>query len=386
MHIVYVTPDFVDNLGPTTGLPKYLLRVSVALVDFGHKVTIVACSNRSVVYDFSGIHIRRVRRPNIISYGDQEKDTEASFCRDAQIVHDELIYLSKHEKIDIIQYTSLSGVSCFHDLKIPAVMRLSSYSCMVPIPGSELQQYTRAKIERDAATKCNAIFAPSEVVARRFEKDTGINVDVIESPFLLECNYEDTSVYDSLFSDKKYVLFYGTIIEFKGLCVIADAIHSILENDTNIYVGIIGEGDRKLVDRIKTNAGEYAQRVIYHEALGFSRLLPIIKNAQAIMLPSLTENFSNACVESMALGKIVIGTRGASFEQLIEDEVNGFLCEIGDPLSLIDAIARLFSLNDDARMEMQRLAKHRTEVLHPNIAVKKLLNYYKEIIARYNAY
>lgn len=383
MHIVYATTSFIDNLGPTTGLPKYLLRVSMALIELGHEVTIVTCSNRSVVYDFMGIHIRRVRRPNIVTYGNQEKDTEAFFMRDASIVHEELLYMSKYEKIDIIQYTSLSAIAYFHDFDIPTVLRLSSYSCMVPIRGKELQQNTKAKLERESAKRCNAVFAPSEVVAKKFGNDTGIDVKVIETPFLLERNIEDSRVYDLLFNNKKYILFYGTLIEYKGLGVIADAIYDILKSDSNLYIGIIGSGDGKLVGEIKENAKEYEKRVIYHDALGFSQLLPIIKNAQAIMLPSLTENFSNACVESMALEKIVIGTRGASFDQLIEDGVNGFLCDIGDADSLVNAVMRLLSLTGDEKNSMQKLAKKRTDLLAPEIVVRQLLDFYGEVIENF---
>ena len=104
MHIVYVTPGFIDNMGPTTGLPKYLLRVSMALIEYGHEVTIITCSDRNVVYDFFGIHVRRVRRMNIIS---GENEILSEIMRDAFIVHEEIVTLMKHTKIDIIQYAKL---------------------------------------------------------------------------------------------------------------------------------------------------------------------------------------------------------------------------------------------------------------------------------------
>ncbi len=47
-----------------------------------------------------------------------------------------------------------------------------------------------------------------------------------------------------------------------------------------------------------------------------------------LFLPSRIDNLTNTCIESMALGKVVIGTQGAIFEQLIEDGVNCFLCRI----------------------------------------------------------
>jgi glycosyltransferase involved in cell wall biosynthesis len=56
----------------------------------------------------------------------------------------------------------------------------------------------------------------------------------------------------------------------------------------------------------------------------------MIRFAELVILPSLFENLSNAGLEAMALGWPVIGTYGTSFEEIIEDGINGFLVEPGD--------------------------------------------------------
>src|ERR1051326_7456438 len=47
----------------------------------------------------------------------------------------------------------------------------------------------------------------------------------------------------------------------------------------------------------------------------------------SVVLPSLIDNLPNSCLEAMGLGRVVIGTKGTSFEELITDEANGFLIE-----------------------------------------------------------
>lgn len=383
MHIVFVTVNFVDNNGPTQGLPKYLLRVSKSLIDFGHKVSVITCSNRTVSYEFYGINVYRVRRPAIKKYGNQGDDTMAMCLRDGLILKDKLDELCLKEKIDIVQYTSLAGIAYYRNPSVPSVMRLSSYIKMYTLDGREEEKKVRAELERIAALKCDSVFGPSRVVAEEFSKDIGKRVEVIESPFVMDDEQEDMSVYQDKFLNKKYILFYGSLIKDKGLNVIAEGVYRVLNEHPQLYLGIIGNGRIELFNEVKTGAKEYSDRVIYNPAISFSELKPIIRNSEAIILPSLMENLSNACIESMALGKIVVGTRGASFDQLIDDEESGFLCEIGDAGSLCDAINKALALAEEDRRCMQEKAINRAKMLSPDVVVRQLVEYYERVINNY---
>lgn len=383
MHIVFATPGFIDNNGPTTGLPKYLLRTSKVLICWGHEVTIVTCSNRTVEYEYLGINIYRIRCPEIILYGVQSKDEIAINLNYAKTVCQGIKYIVEKKKVDIIQYTNLYGVSFFHSFEIPSVLRLSSYASMWPATGYEERMVARAEIERKAAMRCDAIFAPSYIVANRFSKDIGKRVDVIETPFVLESDEIDESTYINLFRDKKYILFYGSLIEHKGVGVIAASIYEILSKHKDIYFGIIGDGEQHWLYDINKNAKEYSERIIYHPALGFSKLIPIIKNAVFVVLPSLMENLSNACIETMALGQIVLGCDGASFEQLIIDGDNGALCTIGDSKSFASKVSELLNYSNQKREEMRKKASASIVRLQPEIVTRQLLKYYESIIKNY---
>lgn len=382
MNILFATIDFVENNGPTTGLPKYLFRTAKVLLSWGHDVTVVTCANRGVEYDFFGIHVHRVRAFPVKNGGNLFEDELRVRQRDGKIVHDEIERILKRKKIDIIQYASLSGLAFFHDFDIPAVMRLSSYAKMWPMLGKGECGKARSYMEREAARKCDAIFAPSIVVAKAFGKDIKKTVDVIETPFILETEEENDSLYETMLSGKKYILFYGTLVGYKGLQLIADVIHHVLDTYRDVYYVFIGGGDIEWINTIRKSAGEYAERVIYHSAVGFSELCPLITNARLITLPSQMENFSNACIESMALGNIVLGTNGASFEQLIKDKINGVLCGIDDGKSFIEAVDFVLGMDDDARKNMSEAAIKATERLRPEIVTKILLDYYRKVIIK----
>jgi glycosyltransferase involved in cell wall biosynthesis len=110
------------------------------------------------------------------------------------------------------------------------------------------------------------------------------------------------------------------------------------------------------------------------------QLFPIIQNAKIITLPSRIDNLPNACIESMSLGKIVIGSRGASFDQLIEDGINGFLCEIKQPKTILKKIIEALELSDEQKKLISTKAKERIEKLSPEIVTKQLVEFYQSAI------
>lgn len=92
------------------------------------------------------------------------------------------------------------------------------------------------------------------------------------------------------------------------------------------------------------------------------------------------DNFPNACVEAMYFSRRVIGTDGASFEQLITDGKNGLLCKPGDSKSLLNKIDYAMSMSEDEKLRMEEMAKKRIELLKPEVAVKRLLSFYNKVI------
>jgi glycosyltransferase involved in cell wall biosynthesis len=120
--------------------------------------------------------------------------------------------------------------------------------------------------------------------------------------------------------------------------------------------------------------------VLYFDRMPHASLYPIIEHAEAVVLPSRIDNFPNTCLEAMSLGKIVVGTRGASFDQLIDDGESGFLCEIDDRKSLLAAIERALA-TDDADAIGAR-ARARIEELRPDLAGARLVEAYEELLEK----
>ena len=83
----------------------------------------------------------------------------------------------------------------------------------------------------------------------------------------------------------------------------------------------------------------------------------------------------------MAMGKIVIGTRGASFEQLIDDGKNGFLGERDNADSFYRCVEKVLGLSDEEKCEIERNAKATVKRLEPDAVYENFTQYYQKVIA-----
>lgn len=118
-------------------------------------------------------------------------------------------------------------------------------------------------------------------------------------------------------------------------------------------------------------------RAIYLEPMCHEKLYPILAKSIAVVLPSRIDNLPNTCLESMALKKIVIGTKGTSFEEIIDDGYNGFICKADCASSLLKSIETALSLTTEDRLTVGERAYQRVCQLKPEITIPKLIDYYK---------
>jgi glycosyltransferase involved in cell wall biosynthesis len=233
----------------------------------------------------------------------------------------------------------------------------------------------------------DGIFSPSEMLAKIIKEKTGTLVRVIESPYILDVTQFDDSLYDQQLSGKKYLLFFGTVGILKGVSVIAEIIQPILKQYPDIFFVFVGkdlgtEDSSPMMDYVRKKADSYRDRIIYIDKIPHEQLYPIIDHAQVVVLPSRVDNFPNTCIEAMALGKVVVGTFGTSFEQLIVPGKNGFLSEIDNANSLHAEVQKALDLSEQESATIGKRAKERAAELSPEKTINRLLNFYQEILSK----
>ena len=388
----YINPEnkkVVDG-----GLANYLHKITLFLSAQGHDINVLVINApKNVALMYNGIRVDYLKtafKKNIFqkllwplfSAKRRKLIKRASFWKNiTSVIHK----ISHQRNIDIIQYTSCLGIGRYPEKDIPSCLRISSYAKLMQ---KYYDYHDEGEIQYEIEQLHNHkfIFGPSRHIINYIIQDLNLkkNIKIIESPYSSVDVTADNRVLNDLktkIKNSPFLLFFGTIGKLKGCGIIAQCIYEILERYPDLYLVLIGKsyGNIDYATSIKTNAKKYSEHIIRYQSLPHSQLYPIISAATGILMPSLTENFSNACVEAMRLGKIVIGTEG-NFSQLITDGFNGFLAKIGDPISLKDKIITLMSLSPEKKREMERQAFLRTESLSPEIICRQLLDYYQYIV------
>ena len=391
MRIAFLTPEYITEPNYDGGLANYLHSVTRALIETGHKPIVIVSSDRDESFDYRGV---QVIRTNINKFP-YELLGRLPLGRYGQLVqwiwqswtlNRKLRKIHRRLKIDVAHFTSYSATALFRPKYIPAVVRISSLQSLLDKAyenHSNLAASFLYKLELMSFKKADRLICPSVLLANAVEKLTGSPVELIEGPYLHQDETSDRGVYNRVLKEKDYALFFGSVGLLKGAKIIADILFLLLENHRSLFFVFVGKDTiykgGSMMHYVWKKAGIHRDRVLYLGKMRHKQLYPIIEQARLVVLPSRIDNFPNTCIEAMAQGKITIGTAGASFEQLISDGENGFLCKIDDSRSLLDTIEKALGLSEDEKFEIIACAKERIGQISPDIVLNKLISIYEEV-------
>jgi glycosyltransferase involved in cell wall biosynthesis len=404
MKIAILTPEYITEASNWHGgLSNYLSRMSQGLKNRGHMVHVFTYSNLQEVVNQDGIILHRIKANdflfmvvNKLTFGIFHDILQMLFIAFSFRKYCLPIFLQ--EKFDVIHSSSCQTPGLLLNSKkigAPIVTRLSSITRLCQIVSrrrNKLDMYLLNLAEKRLAKKSDKIFAPSLLTKKNAPREFDREIDLIESPEYFtdwDESKMDFSVYNRYFKDKKYILFYGTLSHLKGSNFIAEIIYDFLNRFPDCYFVIIGKmvplrKNILPIEHLLLKAEEHKDRVIYTNSLRHKLLFPIIKNARAVILPSMLDNFPNTLIESMSLGKIVIGTYDGGFDQIIEDGYNGFLVNYGDNKSLLKILDYICKAPAE---ELERIGENAEKTIHERLnfeeKIVELEKYYQQAIKDY---
>lgn len=418
MHILFVTSELCGRgvASKGGGLASFVANMSSILWENGHDVEIMLVTTKENSHNYDlPVSVVNVFVPKIewdeynsitqMLFTDSIQDSDlyrkiAVDVRKSELVKQKIDELNSVKKIDIVHFANLGGYSLFMDYSIPYIVRISGFGNIIE-EGAERPECNldfsdnpiRKKdvIEVRALQRSKYTVSPSDICAEIARKSFAINPKVIESPYFDEKDIcFDT--YNKQLEGKRYFLFIGKLNRNKGVHIIAELSKKLLNKYDDMYLVLAGndrdiEVDDKEVlgsEYVFSMAGAFRDRVIYLGQLSKDDLQGVISRAEAIILPSRIDNLPNTCIESMALGKVVIGTDGASFEQLIIDGENGFLCERDNVDSFFDTIERVISLTSKEKKIIEQKALKVIERLSPQRIYEQYIDYYNYVIKNWS--
>ena len=300
-----------------------------------------------------------------------------------------LLTLHKNCNVNVTQYASYTATALFAPTHIPSVSRISSYQPLWDAAyekNPSIQNILCDFLELRALKKTKLTYGPSKLIGEIIENKINREVEIIETPLSPKSPIDETKYIEYL-SGKKYILFFGTLGVLKGVLEIAKILPNLFTQNQNIHFVFAGKdtiyNGKSIIETIKNHASKYEDRCIFLGSLKKVQLTPVVQNAEVVVLPSRVDNLPNTCIEAMSLGKIVIGTQGASFEQLITDGENGFLCDIQNSESLYSKIEEALNLTEFQKNKMSEKAIQRTKKLEPEVICDQLLNLYNKAINKH---
>jgi glycogen synthase len=386
MNICFCSQEYPPDTH-VGGIGTYTYNVASALAAIGHTVHVITSTpDRGRSYTDNGVAVYRIHHCN-------SRPLELSRLRYSRAVASQLNRMRC--RFDLVQASEYASEAFWFSLhrRTPLVTRLATPTFMLQRLGGERPgRRFCAFLEKQQALRSDGIFsstrALADAVSRGWTIDSG-RIAVIP-------NSVDVSRIVRLAANggcpeelhgRDFLLYFGRLEERKGIRVLADALPRVLEEFSSLLVLFVGADSgyhgKPLRDYIKTRAGGHSHRIRFFDNLPHSELLPIVGAAKLVVLPSLWEAFGFVSVEAMALGRPVIATSGSGFEEIIENNVSGYLVTPGNPSALAEKIVQ--SLRDDTGLHrISAGARERARDFEVSRVAPKLIAYYQDIRARWS--
>lgn len=395
MKIAFLTPEYITEKNWFGGLSNYVYKTATGLKNRGHYVEVFVLSDKNEQFLDDGILINRfspnfLLRTIFLLVG--KVKIFPNFFKTliyAFVSRKEFLKRNKKISFDILQISSYGSLGLFltKNKKITVINRLSSLTKL-------MRSLTSQKISLDdrlcdfIEIKCiedsKSAYAPSKFLSKMAKKVTSKKIYTINPPFdknkISSYKWSKKILNKLKLDKKKYILYFGSIHPLKGLDLIFSGMDLVLDKYINYSLVLVGSKYPKYNKFIESKKNKWGERFKIIPPLHHSDLFPIIKKSEFVVLPSLMENYSNACIESMALSKIVLATKNTSSEELIDDSKNGFLIETNNLEEYLDKIDKIINLTKKDKKEIERKSQLTIKKLSPKLTLKKLEEYYYEVI------
>lgn len=180
--------------------------------------------------------------------------------------------------------------------------------------------------------------------------------------------------------EENRVLFFGYIVESKGLEYLLRAVPQIAREVPDVKVVIAGEGD---IAKYLHYINDISQFLEIHNYFIPNEMIPLLFNrSKVVVLPYVSHRgHSGVLATAFAFGKPVVVTNVGSLPELVEDGKEGFVVPPKDPEALARAIIRILK-DEKLRKEMKKNVLRKAEQLSWDNIAKMHLKVYEEVIEK----
>lgn len=252
----------------------------------------------------------------------------------------------------------------------------------------------------------NTIGAEKKLIKNPFKRAIYIYINrfkaIHSDHIIFQCNYmAQDFIRETNFTPKKYDIIYnpvnvvsiqkaaeelvdasysfvavGRLHPQKDYPTLLEACAILKQRHPDFTLAIIGEGMEK--DQLMKQSKELQlQKNVYFLGLQ-SNPYPYMKQAKLLVSSSRYEGFSNVIIESLCLGTPVIATDSPGGNaEVIENDVNGWLCLPQDPYDLAKAMEK-------GLLEVEKISSEKIALqAEAQFGLELILNKYEELLNKY---
>ena len=354
LRIAFLTPGFVTESNSVSGLGSYLDKITQALLKAGHTPEIVVLSYaQPQVIDHNGVRVNRVHpqatrgwmrwcptMPAVRGLGHLRQSMR--IMSGAVQLAGALEARDREAPFDVIQSPDWEGAG----LKVrprPGRLHLVRCSVLAELYADADAQHHRffprwqSRYELRAVQQGDLVYAPSRIGAKYYQDRLGRPVHVVRPPLPVGA-IPDPVPLENL--PPRFLFHFGQIRRRKGFDWIAQALPLCWRQEPELKLILAGQLFGIDLGEWRRRWGVHQANVIHLGELNRAKLYSVLRTAAASVLPSIVDNLPNTVIESLIVGVPVIGTNGASIDELVEHGKTGELVPINDIPALADAMVR----------------------------------------------
>lgn len=387
-RIAFITPEFPTELSNAGGLGNYLARMTQALLLHGHHPEVFVISNHSEeTLDWQGIAVHRINstsRRNLffrvllfiakLLHPVTNLRPAVELLCDCYALAAAFRHREQHIGFDLVQSADYraSGLFICPRRNCRHVVRCSSAADLyAEIDGvTSISRRLQTRLELASIRRANVAYAPSRFLANHYRQTHRIPLKVIRPPVFRELPDTDEITIQL---PKRFLLHFGQMMPRKGTAWLAQALPLAWDSAPDLTIVCAGRIYEQYHTTWEPVMGPDESRVVWLGALTKPTLYAVLARAEAVVLPSLVDNLPNTVIESLMMGIPVIGTAGASIDELVAHGQHGLLVTRGDAQGLADTMVSIWNGTAQVKFGFNWFDSLGAVEFEPEVAVANLL-------------
>jgi glycosyltransferase involved in cell wall biosynthesis len=329
---------------PHGGIGPVTQQLAEGLAAAGHQVSVVGLYEASehrdeVINSVRVIRLKRSPRTRFAAIPDRARIGRAVRA------------LEREHGLDIVEAPEWAGESALLFTKAPVILRLHGSHrvgrAALGLDESRSTSFFEAIALRRADRICSVSQAIVEQTANVFP---AFQRRITSEPCLVLPNAIDTRVFRPLADVKRAgdeIVFIGSIKPLKGIRSLLQAFE-LIRAEVPCKLSIYGSDSRtaagsSYLESELAGISEAVRRDVHYKGRVARAALPrVYSSATMAIFPSLAEAFPMVCLEAMASGVPVIFSSCGPHTEIIDDGINGLICDARDPRDIAKKALVLF--------------------------------------------